>query len=275
MTQSTPIPAGLTEDQFSEIDQMLDDMREREQEIPQWEFVDGMLTALVCTRRPVPVEEFLPMLAGDGEMLEREADGSLPVLPAFADRAQQERFLELWQIRWNEVAAQLDANVESLEEDDTFQPDAIDMRGAIASLPEEERAEIESQEIPSFGQVWALGFMFVVENWAEEWAAPRDKEAAAWLNDSLDAVVALTEDDTGTPSICMYDEDGPASTSQERVEAFGEAIWAVYDLRQLWRSMGPRQETVVKGAQPGRNDPCPCGSGKKYKNCHGRFENAE
>ena len=21
----------------------------------------------------------------------------------------------------------------------------------------------------------------------------------------------------------------------------------------------------------GRNEPCPCGSGKKYKNCHGRF----
>jgi preprotein translocase subunit SecA len=25
----------------------------------------------------------------------------------------------------------------------------------------------------------------------------------------------------------------------------------------------------------GRNDPCPCGSGKKYKNCHGRLEAAE
>ena len=25
----------------------------------------------------------------------------------------------------------------------------------------------------------------------------------------------------------------------------------------------------------GRNDPCPCGSGKKYKNCHGRMEAAE
>jgi preprotein translocase subunit SecA len=24
--------------------------------------------------------------------------------------------------------------------------------------------------------------------------------------------------------------------------------------------------------RPGRNDPCPCGSGKKYKNCHGRME---
>lgn len=28
--------------------------------------------------------------------------------------------------------------------------------------------------------------------------------------------------------------------------------------------------TVVKGARVGRNDPCPCGSGKKYKNCCGR-----
>ena len=25
----------------------------------------------------------------------------------------------------------------------------------------------------------------------------------------------------------------------------------------------------------GRNDPCPCGSGKKYKNCHGRMEDAD
>ena len=26
-------------------------------------------------------------------------------------------------------------------------------------------------------------------------------------------------------------------------------------------------KTVVKGAKVGRNEPCPCGSGKKYKNC--------
>ena len=28
--------------------------------------------------------------------------------------------------------------------------------------------------------------------------------------------------------------------------------------------------TVVKGKKIGRNDPCPCGSGKKYKKCCGR-----
>jgi preprotein translocase subunit SecA len=25
----------------------------------------------------------------------------------------------------------------------------------------------------------------------------------------------------------------------------------------------------VADKMPGRNDPCPCGSGKKYKHCHG------
>jgi preprotein translocase subunit SecA len=33
----------------------------------------------------------------------------------------------------------------------------------------------------------------------------------------------------------------------------------------------PEGATVVRsGAKVGRNDPCPCGSGKKYKHCHGR-----
>ena len=31
-----------------------------------------------------------------------------------------------------------------------------------------------------------------------------------------------------------------------------------------------QQQPIVKEKLPGRNDPCPCGSGKKFKNCHGR-----
>ena len=31
-----------------------------------------------------------------------------------------------------------------------------------------------------------------------------------------------------------------------------------------------QREPIVKDKLPGRNDPCPCGSGKKFKNCHGR-----
>ncbi|MBI5971811.1 preprotein translocase subunit SecA [Staphylococcus caledonicus] len=33
-----------------------------------------------------------------------------------------------------------------------------------------------------------------------------------------------------------------------------------------------KKQPVVKGDKIGRNDPCPCGSGKKYKNCHGKDE---
>jgi uncharacterized protein len=90
------------------------------------------------------------------------------------------------------------------------------------------------------------------------------------LDEALDTIVTLTEDDRAKPELSMYSEDGPPSVSQRRVDDFGAAIWAVYDLRQLWRSMGPRVETIRKEATPGRNDPCPCGSGKKYKKCHGQ-----
>jgi uncharacterized protein len=43
----------------------------------------------------------------------------------------------------------------------------------------------------------------------------------------------------------------------------------VYDLREIWRNIGPRVQQVIKGDTPGRNDPCSCGSGKKYKKCCG------
>jgi preprotein translocase subunit SecA len=33
---------------------------------------------------------------------------------------------------------------------------------------------------------------------------------------------------------------------------------------------GAKDKPQVKRAKIGRNDPCPCGSGKKYKNCCGR-----
>ncbi|PUA28966.1 MAG: preprotein translocase subunit SecA [Cellvibrio sp. 79] len=40
------------------------------------------------------------------------------------------------------------------------------------------------------------------------------------------------------------------------------------------QSAAPRAQTPVvrEGRKVGRNDPCPCGSGKKYKSCHGQLE---
>ena len=252
----------LSADEFDEIDAILDELRTRYDETPQWEFCEGFMAALICCRRVIMPSEYLPVLLAIG------TDGSLDE-GSFADAAQQLRFFELWTRRWNEVAQALNADVNSLDDDAAYQPEVMDVRGAIAALPEEERAAVLDEDVPSFGQVWALGFMFAVEAWPDEWTAPRDKEAVKWLDGALEAMVALTEDDTEPATLSVFDDDGPPSISLNRLNAFADAIWAVYDLRELWRNFGPRVETVHKEATPGRNDPCYCGSGKKYKKCHG------
>ena len=265
-TETLPLPMDNSD--FDALDTILDDLRTRGDDVPQWEFCEGAIAALLCTRRLVMPSEYLPLLLGTGDGAPGES-GSEDADTHFADAAQFEAFMTLWTRRWNEVAAALDANVETLEDERSYHPEVMDVRGAVRGLPEGERSELEGQELPAFAQVWALGFMFVVENWTEEWADPRDKEAAGMLHDALDAIVALTEDDTDPPTVNMHDENGPPSVSDERLNAFGAALWAVYDLRQLWQSFGPRVDPVRRAPEPGRNDPCSCGSGKKYKKCHG------
>ena len=250
-------PAGLAAEDFDALDDLLDDLRTRHDETPQWEFCEGFLAALVCCRRRIETEEWLPVLLGLDEGC------------SFANAVQQEKFLALWQRRSDEVRTALDTEVKALDEDKAYAPEVMDVRGAIASLTPEERAEIEGEDIPSFAQVWALGFMFAIESWPEEWEAPKDKEAAQWHDLSLQAIVALTEDDRDEPTLSALSEDGPPSVSENRLNAYGEALWAVYDLREIWRNIGPRVQQVIKGETPGRNDPCPCGNGKKFKKCCG------
>jgi uncharacterized protein len=247
-TDDTP----LGPEDFDAQDAALDALREHDEEIPQWEFCEGFLAALVCSRREIPADEYWPVLLGEG----------------FKPMEQME-FVWRWRRRWQEVAAALDAPVETLDDDRTYSPETLDTRGAVLALPEAERGDTDLAGLPSFAQVWALGFMYAVETWPEEWAPPRDADAARMLDEALDAIVALTEDDKGEPTVSMMGDDGPLSTSDRRLDDYCAAIWAVYDLRQLWKSLGPRAATIRKEATPGRNDPCPCGSGKKFKKCHG------
>lgn len=252
---------------FDELDAILDELRTRYDETPQWEFCEGFMAALICGRRPMPASEYLPVLLGLSDAESQDSDGE--VEGSFSSDAQRERFMALWNARWAEVSTALDAECKTLEDDDCYHPEVMDVRAAVAELPPEEQANFKTEDLPAFAQVWALGFMFAVESWPEDWVAPRDKDAAKWLDDALQAVVAITEDDNGTPEVSPLMEDGPPSTSVARLNAFGDAIWAVYDLRELWRTLGPRVDTVRKEPAPGRNDECPCGSGKKYKKCHG------
>lgn len=48
-----------------------------------------------------------------------------------------------------------------------------------------------------------------------------------------------------------------------------EKIFDEETRKELYRE-AKKMNTIVKGKKIGRNDPCPCGSGKKYKKCCGR-----
>jgi preprotein translocase subunit SecA len=44
---------------------------------------------------------------------------------------------------------------------------------------------------------------------------------------------------------------------------------ALEQLREAAAAAAPRRSTAPSAPKVGRNDPCPCGSGKKFKKCHG------
>ena len=48
-----------------------------------------------------------------------------------------------------------------------------------------------------------------------------------------------------------------------------EPIFSEEKRKELYMEQ-KKSGTIVKGPKIGRNDPCPCGSGKKYKKCCGR-----
>ncbi|AZV59053.1 hypothetical protein DMR38_07440 [Clostridium sp. AWRP] len=64
-------------------------------------------------------------------------------------------------------------------------------------------------------------------------------------------------------------------SSIEEVNLIGNEVIKFFNNTRLWILKGYTPEelnptTVIKKEKAGRNDPCPCGSGKKYKNCCGK-----
>ena len=95
------------------------------------------------------------------------------------------------------------------------------------------------------------------------------------INDSLKVQNPIEEMDENTEVNLGFDKE---MLYKNMVDA--KADW-LYELPQ-WDEIFTEEQkkelykeqkksgTVVKGPKIGRNDPCPCGSGKKYKHCCGR-----
>ncbi len=95
------------------------------------------------------------------------------------------------------------------------------------------------------------------------------------INDSLVEPNPIEEMEEDTQVSLVFDKE---KLYKNMVDA--KADW-LYELPQ-WDDIFTKERqkelymeqkksgTVIKGAKIGRNDPCPCGSGKKYKKCCGR-----
>ena len=77
------------------------------------------------------------------------------------------------------------------------------------------------------------------------------------------------------PQVQQVQEAAPEARSQRYNEQKGEELVdrnqqaaAQRDTREGQQRVN--RQPIIRDKLPGRNDPCPCGSGKKFKNCHGR-----
>ena len=64
-------------------------------------------------------------------------------------------------------------------------------------------------------------------------------------------------------------EDAMSADTASTIIKPTEVVIEAFDAALSGRRPGERQGTVVAAEKVGRNEPCPCGSGKKYKKCHG------
>ena len=226
------------------------------------EWADGYLTALAAGWRAVPFEEALAAMCGDA--FER----------AFADPADRERAERALRERHAVLADHLDP--EWLME----APDSLRLVPLMAPWDDEARQEAvdkgwvtaeQAGELVT-GAAWAEGFLDAVADFAADWAMPpsAQDDAERELFDELLAQVRALTFDAGSPALVAHLAETYGEETPDRDRLIDEACFAIQDLRLWWLDHAPRPETRRVDKKPGRNEPCPCGSGKKFKLCHGQ-----
>jgi uncharacterized protein len=170
--------------------------------------------------------------------------------------------------RWRERCASLierrrAALNEGLAEDGWFDPILHESPElALESAEADVLRELPESSRPLFA--WVAGFQYACT------VFPQLTELADEpVIDALDRVFRHLppETDEDREIVQRLQRELPLKSVDEAVE---DLVLAVADLWELTRERRFRVETVRRD-QPkvGRNDPCPCGSGKKFKQCHG------
>ncbi len=207
--------------------------------------LDGFLVGVLLQPDPVPLDRWLPYVF--------DSQGRAEAIPA--DPAQRARIVSLLERHHNYLAACINAR-------EGFDP--------IVFPPEDDdgNAVTGAAGIEALAP-WAAGFMSALN------AFPQ-------LLDTYGETPELAESLVGVMRHLPADPDEPADEArrfaedkrrierdmplQDLDEAIEHLIECVLDAADISR---PRKPVARTQPKVGRNDPCPCGSGRKYKQCHG------
>lgn len=229
----------VTDDELDYLAQFCtsDDVPQDVMDIPM---LEGFLTALAIGPRLVRPSAWLPWVwdykHGKAEMI-------------FASGEQANEIVGLLLGWWNQITQ-------------TFQRDPESFVPAFRRREEWRAAE------------WCEGFLHATQLFdAGDWAQ-------LWLQDAAAAIGGPHQGSLATPFLRLCDEEGLLFTDTEDEATRWEAAsmpallainaWWAPQRKALAGEMAtntPFRRSVPKA---GRNEPCPCGSGKKYKHCHGQ-----
>lgn len=241
MSKMKTIPANspLTEVELDRLEEFLRIRRETYKDTMGLEELDGFLTALVINPEMVMPHDYLPDIFGEG-------------IDAFETDEEAEEVLVLIFRHFNTIAAKL-------EKKEPYLPLFTEVEDGIPR-----------------GNNWAHGFL----------------QGARWCYDAWREVMVDKQHGYGVPMLILDNEHNPKpelrpppitpERREDLIVALGLATMLAYQHFEPQRREDAENfsddgdlddevplQMVRTEPKVGRNDPCHCGSGKKYKRCHG------
>jgi uncharacterized protein len=205
--------------------------------------LDGYLCGLLVQPVDIPRQDWLPPIFG-------HTDTPLTAESPGWHHAKHERLVLL-------IERRKEALRRSIVEDGWFDP--------IIPMPEDEEGQLLEGKDAFLGVgFWAAGFEWALANFT--YLEELNLEGVPDLLDSVWRHLP-DQDETQAAMTKALDEEHPLKGLDQAIEAL---VFDVVDLFHMGQEVKLTVPTVRRDEpKVGRNDPCPCGSGKKYKQCHG------
>ena len=222
----------MTEAEFDHLSAILEQLGDKRS--MNLEQLDGFLAALICGPELVPPSKYLPMIWGDQTV--------------FEDASSAQEFLSLIMRHWNTIA-------DILHSDDVYLP----------LLLEDENGNTPAND-------WADGFLRGMEFGKEEWALLLNDEDHGG---SLIPIFALANEHNPDPKMRSYKDPISAELRETLIVGAVAGTTKIYRYFKAQRMfdndpLGDMPTFLRTMPKIGRNDPCPCGSGRKFKHCCGK-----